>query len=103
MRGMLLIIAAVLASSILVRAQESRSAREHSRWTAPSDESARTNPLATRSDADAGGKKIFQQRCSTCHGDDAAGTADAPDLTRATVQRQTDGGPDPIQWTVAVR
>ena len=82
----------LLIGSIVVGAQQPRTAREHdARWTAPATESARTNPLAGQTTLVAGGRKVFQQRCSTCHGEDGAGTADAPDLTRSSVLRQSDG------------
>ena len=92
MRLRLLVASALLLSSMVLTAQQRRTALEHdSRWTAPLDEAARTNPLSNRPDASPGGEKLFRQRCSTCHGQDAAGTADAPDLTRSAVQRQSDG------------
>ncbi len=82
----------LLIGSIVVSAQQPRTAREPgARWTAPTSESARTNPLAGQTAAVAGGRKVFQQRCSTCHGEDGAGTAAAPDLTRSSVRRQSDG------------
>jgi mono/diheme cytochrome c family protein len=90
MRVTLCIAAASLVGSIFATAQHA--SREHAaRWTAPAAEAARTNPLANRRDAVAGGKKLFAQRCATCHGEDAAGTADAPDLTQSAVHRQSDG------------
>ena len=92
MRVSVLVAAAVLLSSILLTAQQRQSPREHdAHWTAPAAEAARTSPLANRPDASAGGRKLFQQRCSTCHGTDTGGTADAPDLTSTAVQRQSDG------------
>ena len=91
MRVGLLILATGL-SSIVLAAQQSGNAREHdARWSAPATEAAKTNPLATRPDAAEGGKKIFAQRCSTCHGESAEGTSDAPSLTRTGVRRQSDG------------
>jgi mono/diheme cytochrome c family protein len=92
MRARAMIVAALLVGSIVLRAQPTRRTRDHNtRWAAPAAESARVNPLTNRSDVAAGGKKVFQQRCATCHAEDASGTADAPDLTRSTVQRQSDG------------
>jgi mono/diheme cytochrome c family protein len=61
------------------------------RWAAPPEAAARVNPLLNRSDATAGGEKLFQQRCATCHGEDGRGTAKAPDLNGREVQAQTDG------------
>lgn len=87
-----LLILTIALSSLALTAQQVGNAREHDpRWSAPATEAARTNPLATRSDAAEGGKKVFAQRCSTCHGDSAEGTSDAPSLTRTAVRRQSDG------------
>jgi mono/diheme cytochrome c family protein len=96
MRVTLWMAAALLVSSIFATAQEG--SRDHDRpWTAPAAAAAKRNPLANRSDAVAGGKKLFEQRCGTCHGDDAEGTADAPNLTRSAVQRQSDGA---LYWKI---
>lgn len=60
-------------------------------WTAPARAARRTNPLAGRLDAAPGGRKLFHERCATCHGDDARGSKKGPDLTAADVQAQSDG------------
>jgi mono/diheme cytochrome c family protein len=65
--------------------------RRERRWTAPLSEASRENPVANRPDAVAGGKKLFQQRCSVCHADDGTGTNRGPNLTTSRVQRQSDG------------
>ena len=67
-------------------------------WAAPAAAAARSNPMAGRSDVVAGGGKIFQQRCATCHGADGRGTTRAPDLTREDVQGQTDGA---LFWKIS--
>ena len=73
--------------------------RDHdAAWTAPIAHSSRLNPLASRLDVVAGGAKIFQQRCTTCHGEDGRGTTKAPDLTRPDVQAQTDGA---LFWKIS--
>lgn len=61
------------------------------RWVAPPDAARRTNPLSNRPDVEAGGRKLFHQRCASCHGDDGRGTEKRPDLTAAEVQAQSDG------------
>ncbi len=92
MRLSLLFATALLVGSISVTAQQRRTAREYdARWTAPPAESARTNPLSNETAVVAGGRKVFLQRCGTCHGDDGTGTAAGPDLTRSTVRRESDG------------
>ena len=60
-------------------------------WMAPPRAAARMNPLAGRADLAAGGRKVFQDRCAMCHGDDGRGTDKAPDLGQADVQAQSDG------------
>jgi mono/diheme cytochrome c family protein len=60
-------------------------------WSAPPEAAAKVNPLLNRPDAAAGGAKLFQQRCATCHGEGGRGTSRAPDLSGPDVQLQTDG------------
>ena len=67
-------------------------------WVAPVDAASKINPLANRTDAVAGGRKVFQQRCATCHGDDGRGSSKAPDLTQPAVQDQRDGA---LFWKVS--
>ena len=67
-------------------------------WLAPAKEASKVNPLSNRTDAAAGGGKLFQQRCSTCHGEDGRGTTKAPDLTQPDVQAQSDGA---LFWRIS--
>ena len=60
-------------------------------WTAPPAAAAKANPLASRPDAERGGRKLFAARCATCHGDGGRGTDKGPDLTATDVQAQSDG------------
>ncbi len=60
-------------------------------WTTPPDAARRANPLANRVEAAAGGRKLFEQRCATCHGHEGRGTDKGPDLTADDVQAQSDG------------
>jgi mono/diheme cytochrome c family protein len=60
-------------------------------WRAPASSDARVNPLAARPDTTSGGARLFQQRCTVCHGSDATGTRRGPNLTTGPVQRQSDG------------
>jgi mono/diheme cytochrome c family protein len=95
----MLVLTALLLSSILLTARQAGGRRGHDAdWNAPPTAAARTNPLANRPDAADGGKKIFAQRCSTCHGGGADGTAQAPSLIRAAIQRQSDGA---LFWKVS--
>jgi len=68
------------------------------RWTAPSQDGSRSNPLAGRPETAAGGAKVFQQRCASCHGGDGRGTSKAPNLGQPDVQAQTDGA---LFWKIS--
>ncbi len=73
--------------------------REHdARWVAPHAAAAKPNPLAGRPELAAGGHKIFVQRCTPCHGEDAQGTGRAPNLLSPRVQAQTDGA---LFWKIS--
>lgn len=80
----LIVLAAGIASTAQIRERDPA-------WIAPTNAAARANPLKGRLDAAAGGRKVFDERCATCHGADGRGTGKGPDLTRADVQAQSDG------------
>jgi mono/diheme cytochrome c family protein len=67
-------------------------------WIAPLSTAARINPLAGRIDTVSGGRRLYQQRCATCHGEDGHGSSKAPDLTQPAVQAQNDGA---IFWKIS--
>ena len=87
----LLVLMSVLASGVQVRDRDAT-------WVAPSKDALNVNPLATRTGAVAGGRKLFRQHCSTCHGEGARGSTKAPDLTQSDVQAQTDGA---LFWKIS--
>jgi mono/diheme cytochrome c family protein len=62
-------------------------------WRAPDEAAAKPNPLARRSQAVAGGKKLFLRNCAECHNRDGSGIVrkHAADLQLAVVQGQSDG------------
>jgi mono/diheme cytochrome c family protein len=62
-------------------------------WHAPQDAGARTNPLAHKPEAAAGGQKLFHRNCTECHGEDGSGLTKkhAADLQLPVVQDQSDG------------
>ena len=97
MRAIVLAAATMALGAILLRA-ETQDPSHASNWMAPASEAAKVNPLAGQSEAAAGGSKLFQERCSTCHGDDAKGTPRAPGLTKTSVQNQTDGA---LFWKIS--
>lgn len=51
----------------------------------------RTNPYAGNADAAAAGKRVFEDHCAKCHGDDAMGRRKKPSLRSERVQHATDG------------
>ena len=52
---------------------------------------ARTNPLASQSQAAGEGAKLYAANCAKCHGDDANGKAGRPGLRTDRVAGETDG------------
>jgi len=60
-------------------------------WVAPDRAVSMPNPLAGRPELAGGGRKIFEHRCTQCHGADARGTSRAPNLLSRRVQAETDG------------
>jgi len=87
----LFVLMSVLAYGVQVRNRDAT-------WVAPSKDALNANPLATRTGAVAGGRKLFHQHCSTCHGEGARGSTKAPDLTQSDVQVQTDGA---LFWKIS--
>jgi mono/diheme cytochrome c family protein len=84
-------VASTMAHAVQVRDRDSS-------WMAPEGAASKMNPLAGRPDTAAGGRKIFQQRCTTCHGDDGRGLNRGPDLLAADVQSQSDGA---LFWKIS--
>ncbi len=82
--SVLFVLVSVLAYGEQVRERDAT-------WVAPARTVAQVNPLAGRSETATGGRKVYQRRCATCHGDDGRGSSKAPDLTQPGVQEQTDG------------
>jgi mono/diheme cytochrome c family protein len=62
-------------------------------WRAPQEAASRTNPLAQKPEAAAGGQKLFHRNCTECHGEDGSGLSKkhAADLQLRVVQDQSDG------------
>jgi mono/diheme cytochrome c family protein len=89
---------ALLLTVASVTAQSSQVPDRDASWVAPVSAAARANPLAGRPETAAGGRKIFQQRCTTCHGEDARGTDRGPNLLAADVQAQSDGA---LFWKIS--
>ncbi|HWK09316.1 MAG TPA: c-type cytochrome [Vicinamibacterales bacterium] len=89
-------VALVVAAANVVAQMQVRD--RDTTWVAPDAAASKPNPLATRPDTALGGRKIFEQRCTTCHGEDARGTDRGPDLLATDVQAQTDGA---LFWKIS--
>jgi mono/diheme cytochrome c family protein len=87
----LFVFMGALASGIQLRERDPA-------WVAPDEATSKINPLANLTDVVAGGRKLFEQRCATCHGDDGRGSTKAPDLTQPAVQEQRDGA---LFWKIS--
>lgn len=58
----------------------------------PSRDHEKTSPYGSQPDAIAAGRRIFVDRCSRCHGDEAEGTKKRPPLrTERVLQQATEG------------
>jgi mono/diheme cytochrome c family protein len=57
----------------------------------PLKERAKQNPLENNPDAVIAGRKLFQEHCAKCHGNNAEGTREGPDLRVRAVQEATAG------------
>ena len=84
------VVAAMTLCGVAAVAAQDRSPQS-SAWSAPARVEARTNPLASRSNAALGGSRVFRERCSQCHGADGTGTSYGPGLTGRRTQAQSDG------------
>jgi mono/diheme cytochrome c family protein len=91
-------IMAILGSVVARDASSASRQEQRSAWTAPPAADRLVNPLASRPETEAGGAKVFAQRCSQCHRDDASGTSHGPALTGRRVQSQSDGA---IYWKIS--
>jgi mono/diheme cytochrome c family protein len=60
-------------------------------WVAPPAAAEKPNPLAGKTQAMAGGRKLFLRHCVECHNRDGSGLKNAADLQLPVVQNQTDG------------
>lgn len=95
----LMLVFGLLAILMVGTAAETMQTRERDfEWVALPRAATKTNPLASRPEAAAGGRKLFLRRCSTCHGESGHGTDRAPDLTAVDVQAQSDGA---LFWKIS--
>jgi mono/diheme cytochrome c family protein len=92
MRGIILFMS-FLSAFIGVLWAQNISYQPDPSWRAPESAAARTNPLAEKPNAIAGGKKLFLRNCAECHDKDGAGMVrkHSADLQLSVVQKQSDG------------
>ena len=57
----------------------------------PEKARANRNPFATDPQAAAAGRKLFEQHCAECHGEEAAGAKRGPSLRSPQLQQATPG------------
>ena len=57
----------------------------------PEKAALRPNPLAGRTEAVGGGRKLFRRHCAECHGADGSGLEKAANLRLQVVQAESDG------------
>jgi mono/diheme cytochrome c family protein len=62
----------------------------------PARDHERTNPYRGQTEAIAAGRRVFLDRCSQCHGENAQGTKKHPPLKSERVQQQATEGD--IHW-----
>jgi len=62
-------------------------------WRVPSEAASRPNPLGSKPETAAGGRKLFIRNCVECHGKDGSGMEKkhSADLQLPIVQQQSDG------------
>jgi len=95
-RRLVLTVALTLAIVFPLHGQPRRP--RDAEWIAPPEASTKANPLAGRPETVSGGRRIFADRCSTCHGNDGRGSDRGPDLTADEVQSQSDGA---LFWKIS--
>jgi mono/diheme cytochrome c family protein len=87
MKGRILILAALLATSLFCLAKADGS------WLKKVSQAdrGRANPYAGKPDAVAAGENLFHSNCAKCHGNNAEGKGSRPSLKSERVKNATDG------------
>jgi len=86
------IVGLTIAFGLLAAAQNP-SYQSDPDWRPPAEAANKTNPLVGRSQAVAGGKKLFLRNCAECHNKDGSGIVKkhSADFQLPMVQQQSDG------------
>lgn len=92
-------LAAIAALSVMVCDGQTEKKTVDPTWVVPDKAAQQKNPLATKPEAAAGGRKMFTRMCASCHGDGSHGQKNnAPDLRTEPVQQETDGS---LFWRIS--
>lgn len=88
-----LAISALLMSIAMPELAQNARYQPDSDWQAPATAASRDNPLASKPELAAGGKKLFSRNCVECHGPEGTGmeSKHSADLQLPIVQQQSDG------------
>jgi mono/diheme cytochrome c family protein len=87
--GLLLLVAALAAASAFGGGEQGKA--DVMLKDAPPKANALRNPYEGRADAVQAGAKLFRRHCAKCHGEDAGGSDEAPDLRTRVVENTTPG------------
>jgi mono/diheme cytochrome c family protein len=84
--GLILLAMVVMIPALLI-------AESDGKWLhrVPDEDRTRVNPFAGKPDAAAAGKVIFGENCAKCHGADASGLHNRPNLRSDRIRHATDG------------
>lgn len=66
-------------------------------WKVPAEAAAKKNPISSKPELAAGGKKIFIKTCAVCH-ESGSSTQKAPHLSSDAVQKESDGA---LFWKIS--
>lgn len=89
----------LLVCAILFAAAQDKTYQPDPAWQPPPAAAARPNPLAGSQQYVAGGRKLFQRDCASCHGPQGQGLLkNAANLQLPVVQEQSDGA---LFWKIS--